>query len=548
MAHTSQLSGFPDTIQVVLGPIWDGTNGLTENDVLTLEKVSGQDIWTEDGTLTADLATNRVQFVPSGRHTPDTTTTTSYTYTLYRYATFYIASTGTSGGWAICGSVSGQFTRQGDTRYLFASLWSNWTAASYNNLSESIGWYTGYSDYNSDVFKSMQAAQKVASLPDPQGVEWTEPSVTGSQSGGCWPVALEWTMPNVAPAGLKATVPSPQPVDWTLPDVTPQKSAGVSPIAVEWTEPSVTGSQPAGEPPAVIDWTLPDVAPQKSTLCEPLAVAWSIGDVTGELGSLVPRSELIRRRRGGLAGRRRSRSRLRRVARFAEMMPPGGLTRFSLTGRGKYRIFNAALYRFYRKQNSPPLETDGPFYTSASLDVTPPQSFGTGNWFLSVSYFNGVYDSGFLPLGPRGETYLQLVIESGQQVGNPPPGPRDWRLVPAAAGAVRMLGRGFDGSNTAPGQWAIAYTTNGSTPPEDSPTVTVAANGGSLKVLDYTLPTTSHGTTVKVRLQSRRNDGTVYVPSWVYSDGSEVKQVTSDAEGPTTPLHLAGWPGVGVRP
>jgi len=60
-----------------------------------------------------------------------------------------------------------------------------------------------------------------------------------------------------------------------------------------------------------------------------------------------------------------------------------------------------------------------------------------------------------------------------------------------------------------------------------------------LALLSYDLPGQAHGTTVKVRLQTRRQDA-----SWVYSEGSTIKSTTADAQGPTTaPPAGEAWPG-----
>ena len=55
---------FPGTIVVILGTAWDGNLGLSENDMVTLTKVSsspGQVIYTEDGTDTPNQSTNRIK-------------------------------------------------------------------------------------------------------------------------------------------------------------------------------------------------------------------------------------------------------------------------------------------------------------------------------------------------------------------------------------------------------------------------------------------------------------------------------------------------------
>jgi len=108
--------------------------------------------------------------------------------------------------------------------------------------------------------------------------------------------------------------------------------------------------------------------------------------------------------------------------------------------RGKYRVFNAAEYRFYRSDTAPPDEGDSPFATSASLPHTPTNIYADGIWYLSVSYFNGVLDSGFLPLGPNGETFLRLDISGAEESGSPPDGPATWHIEQRAGGVVGVVG------------------------------------------------------------------------------------------------------------
>jgi hypothetical protein len=217
-----------------------------------------------------------------------------------------------------------------------------------------------------------------------------------------------------------------------------------------------------------------------------------------------------------------------------------GASPLNLDLRGLYRIFNTAVYRFYRSNSAPLAEGSSPFATNATLPHTPTDTYADGTWYLSASYFNGVLDSGFLPVGPRGETYLRLDLASGASTGSPPAGPLDWRVEAVAGGAVRVAAFYHEPATNRASQWTIAYTDNGDTPAEDHVDVYVAMEPSGVSVLDYTLPAADNGDTVKVRLQTRRNDGTDAVPVWVYSDGSTVKSVTADTTGPTTPLFGEG--------
>ena len=238
---------------------------------------------------------------------------------------------------------------------------------------------------------------------------------------------------------------------------------------------------------------------------------------------------LIPLRTGRRRPRRRPRSRI--------IFEPSWRGHRYLDGRGKYRIFNTAEYRFYRANTV--TAPAAPFDTNATLPHEPSDAFGNATWYLRVTYFNGVLESPFLPIGTHGETYLRMDISGGQAVYAPPYGPLDWRLERVAAGVVRVIGLYYHQSSTLRAeQWALAYTTNGSNPPADTPDVTVTMPTDGVAFLQYDLPGQGHGTTVKVRLQTRREDS-----SWVYSEDSVIKTLTADATGPTVPLALQSYPG-----
>jgi len=207
--------------------------------------------------------------------------------------------------------------------------------------------------------------------------------------------------------------------------------------------------------------------------------------------------------------------------------------------RGKYRIFNAAEYRFYRDNSAPPEEGDTPFDTNATLPHTPTNTYANGTWYISMSRFNGVLDSGFLPVGPNGETYLRLDLAAGAEEGSPPNAPLGWRLELRPNGVVRVIGTYYQVGDLRATQWAIAYTTDESSPPADTPDETETMPTRGLAQLVYDLPAQGDETIVKVRLQTRRQDG----ETWVYSEGSTVLTVTADAQGPSAPLAAERYPG-----
>ena len=223
---------------------------------------------------------------------------------------------------------------------------------------------------------------------------------------------------------------------------------------------------------------------------------------------------------------------------------PALLAKQYLDGRGLYRVFNNPEYRFYRDNAAPPAEGDPPFATHATLPHEPAAAFADGTWYLSVSYFNGVLDSGFLPIGEHGETYLRLDLSGGVEENNPPAAPGDLRLEQRAGGVIAVWGLYFQAGSLRADEWAIAYTTDGSTPAADAPDVTVAmAAAVHLEVLEYELPAMGHGWPIKVRVQTRRNDGTAESPDWVYSEGSTVLSITADATGPSAPRSGESWTG-----
>ena len=209
---------------------------------------------------------------------------------------------------------------------------------------------------------------------------------------------------------------------------------------------------------------------------------------------------------------------------------------------GLYHNFGTAEYRFYRSNLAPPLESDTPFATNASLPYTPVDLFADGIWYVSVAYYNGILTSGFLPLGPNGETYIRIEISGGVVLQTPPNPPISWELELRPAGVIRVKAFYQQTGSLRATQWAITYTTNGSTPgapPAVSPTVSAAMPSSGAAVLEYDLPGQADGTTVKVRLQTRRNDG----GTWRYSENSIVKSLVADAAGPMAPLVLQPWPG-----
>lgn len=209
--------------------------------------------------------------------------------------------------------------------------------------------------------------------------------------------------------------------------------------------------------------------------------------------------------------------------------------------RGLYRIYNAAEYRFYRS-NSLPLVTGSPFATNGTLPHTPATTFANGTWYVGVTYFNGVIESGFFPIGANGEPYVRIDVAGGVGIGSPPAGPLFWFLRAAPAGAARIIGAYFETGALRADQWAINYEIDPASPAAGAPIQTVAMPPTGMAVLDTLLSyahTPGAPVTLNVRLQTRRDDG----GTWRYSENSTVQSIECDETGPTQSLTLESWPG-----
>ncbi len=213
---------------------------------------------------------------------------------------------------------------------------------------------------------------------------------------------------------------------------------------------------------------------------------------------------------------------------------------YRLDARGRFRVFSAAGYRLHWTEApaDPPAEDDA-HDAFAELPNSPADVFGDGVHYFAVAAYNGCMASGFAPVGPAGERYLRLEIAGGVQAADPPAAPYDVQLTREAGGVIRVHAIYVEGyPDRRADQWAIAYTVDSGDPAEGAPAATPAIDGSTMAVLSYALPPQSHGATVRVRVQARRNDGTEETPSWVYSRDSEVVTLTVDATGPTEPLAL----------
>jgi hypothetical protein len=234
-------------------------------------------------------------------------------------------------------------------------------------------------------------------------------------------------------------------------------------------------------------------------------------------------------------------------AGYAKILPTVNARAARLaSAQGLYRVFNAAGYRMYWSNSGPPVAGGAPQAFNATLPFTPSSAFSDGTWYLSMSYFDGVLDSGFLPIGPAGQTYLTMILSGGVLQPTLPTAPTNTSLVVQAGGVIQVVGyyatAAGDGVNAAT-EWDIAYTTDGSTPSSNSPSIRVAfsAGGSPIQTLMYSLPTQTGGTVVKVQLQV----GRALSPSgYAYSTPGTVLAATAVTAGPSSPLGIQSWAGV----
>lgn len=215
------------------------------------------------------------------------------------------------------------------------------------------------------------------------------------------------------------------------------------------------------------------------------------------------------------------------------------------TGRGCYRIYGTAQYLFYY-DTSPITEDSDLDAVNSDINYETVDTFITGVYYFGARYTNGIYTSPLLPVGPNGETYYRLDVDSGVETISPPGKPFDVRLLRDTAGVIQVLAGYFESYQTIrANQFAINATFNGSDPGQDSPDYTRNMAKYGPQMLRYSLPPQVHGTTVKVRVQTRRNDGTEISPDYTYSEttADDVLTITADAQGPSVPMDAEIHPG-----
>lgn len=160
------LAGFPDQIEIVIGNTWTALATVSEDETLVLNKVSGQDIWSEDGTLTPNLTTNRLalEFYHS----------VAATYTKGLFGVSGVPTNSTTFISTISRTsvnIGLGTTQGGDGDYIFLEAWDKAAAISLVVYRQGGGLINTPSPYMVDVgyggvFKSMQAYSPSADTID----------------------------------------------------------------------------------------------------------------------------------------------------------------------------------------------------------------------------------------------------------------------------------------------------------------------------------------------------------------------------------------------
>jgi len=208
---------------------------------------------------------------------------------------------------------------------------------------------------------------------------------------------------------------------------------------------------------------------------------------------------------------------------------------------GLTRVANAGLtgYLLYRGVDAQP-DLDGAAWetfstlphTTAALDAAPAGTERTYYFVLRARNAHGL-------AGRDTRAWTVTVDDAGAVVATPPSAPSEAELAAWTAGAVRLTAEYLyagDGDDQA-GVWAIWITSDGSAPdPSGAPdaTSTMLKRDGVAK-LTWTSGEYADGTTLKVLVRTRRNDGTEASPTWVYSTNTAALTATAETDGPSAP-------------
>lgn len=217
---------------------------------------------------------------------------------------------------------------------------------------------------------------------------------------------------------------------------------------------------------------------------------------------------------------------VRNLIRFSADVP--NLTSgIEMESRIFYRILGEASVRLYAEPSEPQYN-DTPIAVVPELPATPDVVFEDGTYYLSAAVDNGVI------VGALAVSTIMSIVD-GQVFLQPPLKPHSSSLT-LDEGLPKVSAAYSEEYPYRAHEWAIAYTTDGSTPAANNPDVTASMGFSGTAILVSTLPAVVTGTTVKVRVQVRRNDGTAEEPVWTYSVGETVLELLVTLIAPTAAI------------
>lgn len=171
-----------------------------------------------------------------------------------------------------------------------------------------------------------------------------------------------------------------------------------------------------------------------------------------------------------------------------------------------YRCRGSAQYEGFQGTTEPDPEHDAAAATGAALPLTITAAITNGEYHHAAILRNAY------GLGGGLQDIQRVTVAAGVQGTNAPDGDLDVRLEPRAGGVTRVHSRFGMPQETdrRPIEWALWYTTNGSTPGSGSPNVTATLTRARRSaVWQYDLPAQADGTVVKVLVKVRKA-GPVY--------------------------------------
>lgn len=213
----------------------------------------------------------------------------------------------------------------------------------------------------------------------------------------------------------------------------------------------------------------------------------------------------------------------------------------------RYRVFNSAEYRIYINTSAPPQPGDTPTLTTASLPYEDPGTtfVAPNKYYISMSYFNGVYDSGFYPIGPAGESYLILdlsvtpVVTTSRPL-NPQYATAFIRYDVYGTFIATLQATYFEEGDNRATEFAAWYSYSGyPSDGESSPDYTATIDDNGIAVMEWSGVTGSvYPATAYFRVKTRR---LIAEDTYVYSKTGVLASCTADASAVTGNV-IQAWP------